>query len=102
MEKTFLTNKGCFREDQISIEINGELERDEKSIIEVFNGNCINTVEKSSGTKSPSVEDSLSPLLDETAVGKTIDTYRDRPSVIAIKSSFTRKNKFKLLQGYSS
>lgn len=84
MGKTFLTNNGCFREDQISIEINGELESDEKIFIEVFNEHCINTVEKSSGTKPSSLEDSPSPLLDETAVGKTIDTYRDHPSVVAI------------------
>ena len=34
--KPFLTNKECFSEDQIKIEINDELVRDEKILTEIF------------------------------------------------------------------
>ena len=39
---------------------------------------------------------SANPLLDETTVGKIIDTYQDHSSVIAIKSSITQNSKFNL------
>ena len=95
--KPFLTNKGCFSEDQISIGANDEPVTDAKILPELFNEHCINKVEKSSGTKLSSSGDSANPVLDETTVGKIIDTYRDRPSVIAINSSVTQKSKFNLL-----
>ena len=56
---------------------------------------CIK-VEKSSGTKPSSSGDSVNPVCDETAVGKIIDTYRDHPSVLAVKSSVTQNSKFNL------
>ena len=83
--KPFLTNKGCFSEDKINIEVNDELVSDEKILTEIFNEHYINIVEKSSGTKPSSLGDSANPSLDETKVGKIIDNYRDHPSVIAIK-----------------
>ena len=60
-----------------------------KILTELFNEHCINKVEKSSGTKPSSSGDSTNPVPHETTVGKIIDTYRDHPSVIAIKSSRT-------------
>ena len=47
--KSFLTNKGCFSEDQISIEVNDELVSGEKILTEIFDEHYINIVEKSSG-----------------------------------------------------
>ena len=76
--KTFYTNKGCFSEDQISIEINDEH-------TEISTGhyiNIVNIVEESSGIKPSSFGDTANPLLDETTVAKIIDTYRNHPSVI--------------------
>ena len=94
--KPFLTNKECFSEHQISIEVNDQLVSDEKILTEIFNKHYINTLEKSSGTMPSSLGDSANPLPDETTVGKTIDTYRDHPSIIPIKSSVTQNNKFHL------
>ena len=48
--------------------------------------NYINKVEESSGSKPSSSGDFANPLLDETPVRKIVDTYRDHPSVIAVKS----------------
>ena len=86
-KKAFLTNKGCFSEDQISIKVNDELVTDAKILTELFNKHCINKAEKSSGTKPSSSGDTANPVPHETTVGKIIDTYRDHPRVIAIKSS---------------
>ena len=94
--KPFLTNKGCFSKDKISIEVNNELVSDEKILTESFSEHYINIVEKSSGTKPSSLGDSINSLLDETTVRKIIDTYRDHPSVIAIKSPVTQNRKFNL------
>ena len=66
-----------FSDDRISIEVNDELVSDEKIFTEFFNEYYINIVEKSSGTKPSSLGDSANPLLDETTVGKIIDTYQD-------------------------
>ena len=46
-----------------------------KILTEIFNEHCINTVENFSVTKSSSLGDPVNPLLDETMVGKIIDTY---------------------------
>ena len=47
--KPFLRNKGRMTNDCISIEKDGDIVRDEKVLVELFNGNYINTVEMSSG-----------------------------------------------------
>ena len=92
--KPFVTNKGCFFEDQISVEANDELVTDAKILTELFNEHCINKVEKYSGNKPSSLGESANALLDETVVGKIINTYRNHPSVIAIKSYVTQNSKF--------
>ena len=92
--KPSVTNKGYFSEDQIRVEANDELVTDAKILTELFNEYCINKVEKYSGNKPSSLGDSANALLDETVVGKIINTYCDHPSVIAIKSSVTQNSKF--------
>ena len=52
--KPFLTNKGCMTNDWVSIEKDGDIIRDEKLLVELFNENFINIVEISSGNKSSS------------------------------------------------
>ena len=80
----------------MSIEINDDLVSDEKILTKIFSKHYTNIVEKSSGTKPSSLRDSTNPLLDETTVEKIIDTYRDYPTVIAIKSSVTQNWKSSL------
>ena len=93
--KPFLTNKGSFSEDQLSIEISNQLVTDEKTLADTFNEHYINIVEKSSGQKPTSLGDSSNPLHDKETEEKIIETYSNHPSVIAIKSSIkhdTRDN----------
>ena len=47
--KPFLANKGCMRNDGISIEKDGDIVRDKKVLVERFNENYINNVEILSG-----------------------------------------------------
>ena len=91
-----LTNKRWFFEDKISIEVNDELVSDAKILTKIFNEHYINIANKSSGTKPISLGDSANSLLDETTVGRIIDTYRDNPSITTIKSSVTKNSKFNL------
>ena len=46
--KPFLTKKGCMSNDCISIEKDGDIIRDEKVLVELFNENYVNIVEISS------------------------------------------------------
>ena len=73
--KPFLTNKGSFSEDKLSIEINNQLVTDEKTLADTFNEHYINIVVKSSGQKPSSLGDSSNPLHDKEAVEKIIETY---------------------------
>ena len=53
--KPFLTNKGYMTNDGISIEKDGDIVRDEKVLVELFNENYINIVNISSGKKPSSL-----------------------------------------------
>ena len=47
--KPFLTNQDCMTNDCTNIEKDGDIVRDEKMLVELFNENYINIVEISSG-----------------------------------------------------
>ena len=57
-----------------------------KKSSEIFNEHYISIEEKSSTAKPSSLGDFSNPLLDETTVGKIINTNGDHPSIITIKS----------------
>ena len=64
--KLFLTNEGCMTNDCISIEKDGDIVRDEKVLVELFNENYINIIEISSRNKPSSlvkILDRMMPLL---------------------------------------
>ena len=94
--KPFLTNKGCISDDFISIEKDGQLISNEKELVEIFNENYINTVEKSSGRKPSSLGNCLNASEDEKTVIEIISAYSKYPSIQKIKSSFDFNSKFEL------
>ena len=94
--KPFLTNKGCISDDFISIEKDGELISNEKELVEIFNENYINIVEKSSGKKPSSLGNCLNASEDEKTVIEIISAYSKHPSIQKIKSSFDFNSKFEL------
>ena len=53
--KPFLINKGCLTNDCIITEKDGDIIRNEKVLVELFNENYINIVEISSRNKPPSL-----------------------------------------------
>ena len=93
--KPFLTNKGCFLGDQISTTSQEGMKKSSQKILTSI---VSIIVEKSSGNKPSSLRQSANPSLDETTVGKIIDTNRDHSSFIAIKLSVIQNRKFNLPQ----
>ena len=94
--KPFLTNKGCISNDFISIEKDGELISNEKELVEIFNENYINIVEKSSGKKPSSIGDCLNASEDVSTVKEIIARYSNHPSIQKIKNSFSFNSRFEL------
>ena len=78
----FLTNKGCISDDFVSIEKDGELISNEKELVEIFNENYINIVEKSSGKKPSSPRNCLNPSEDEKQLKKL---YQHIVNILAFK-----------------
>ena len=67
-----------------SIKTNG-LIKDESVLVEMFNNNYINIVEKTSGIAPESLGDSSLPENDEETVNKILKHYGNHPSVSKIK-----------------
>ena len=70
--KPLLTNKGCMTNDCISIEKDGDIIRDEKLLVELFNENFINIAEISSGNKPSYLENCEDSAQDDATVDKII------------------------------
>ena len=70
--KPFLTNKGCMTNDCINIKKDGDIVRDDKVLVELFNENCINIVEISSENKPSSLGNCDDSAQDDATVDKII------------------------------
>ena len=70
--KPFWTNKGCMTNDCINIETDGDIVRDEKVLMELFNENNINIVEIFSGKKRSSLGKCEDSAQDNATVDKII------------------------------
>ena len=92
--KPFLTIKGCMTNDIISIEKDGDIVRDEKVLVELFNENYINIVEISSGKKTSSLGNCEDSAQDDANVDKIISQYSSHPSVQKIKREFSIDKEF--------
>ena len=94
--KPFLTNKGCMTNDWISIEKDGDIIRDEKLFVELFNENFINIVEISPGNKPSSLGNCEDSAQDDATVDEIISKYSAHPSVQKIKRGFSHNKQFEL------
>ena len=94
--KPFLTNKGCMKNDYISIEKDGDIVRHEKVLLEYFNENYINIVEISSENKPSSLGICQDSAQDDSTVDKVISKYSAHPSVQKIKREFSLDKEFEL------
>ena len=94
--KPFLTNKGCISNDFISIEKDGELISNEKELVELFNGNFINIVENTSGTKPSSLGNCSNKSCHKMTVKEIISVYSSHPSIKRIQQFFIADKNFDL------
>ena len=92
--KPFLTKKGLFAEDEISLNIENDIIYDEKHLVELFNKHYINTVQTTCRKKITSIGDPSNPKLDETKIDESLEKYKNHPSIIAIKDSFHSESLF--------
>ena len=70
--KPFLANKGCMTNDCVYIEKDGDIVRNGKVLLELFNENYINIVEISSGNKPSSLGNCEDSAQDDATVNKII------------------------------
>ena len=70
--KPFLANKSCMTNDCVYIEKDGDIVRNEKVLVELFNENYINIVEISSGNKPSSLGNCEDSAQDDATVNKII------------------------------
>ena len=93
--KPFLTNKGSFSNDFITIkDENGNVIDDERELVEMLNNHYIDIVEKTSG-KPP--DDSFKNYTNNRdIVLEVIKKYEHHPSIKTIKSNNNSSVKFKL------
>ena len=94
--KPFLRNKGRMTNDGISIEKDGDIVRDEKVLVELFNENYINIVEISSGNKPSSLGNCEDSAQDDATIYKIISKYSSHSSVQKIKREFSIDKEFEL------
>ena len=82
--------------DCINIEKDGDIVRDEKVLVELFNKTYINIVEISSGNKSSSLGNCEDSAQDDATIDQIISKYSPHPSVQKIKREFSIDKEFEL------
>ena len=83
---SFFTNRGIITNDSITLEENGVLKKDPKETTEVFN-KYVNLVETTPGKQSSSMGNPNSQCWDRATVKEIIESYRNHPSVVALKEN---------------
>ena len=94
--KPFLTNKSSMTNDCINTQKDGDIVRDKKVLVELFDENYINIVEISSGNKPLSLGNCEDSAKDDATVDKIISKYSSHPSVPKIKREFSLDKEFEL------
>ena len=82
--------------DCMSIEKDGDIIRDEKLLVELFNENYINIVEISSGNKPSSLRNYEDSKQDDAILDEILSKYSAHPSVQKIKRKFSQDKESEL------
>ena len=77
--KPFLTSKGFLHNDNISIDINGNIVEDEQKLTKEFNSYYINTAEITSAKPPMKLENNLYYINDSVITKRIIEKYK-KPS----------------------
>ena len=92
--KPFLTNKGTFSNDFITIKDKDRFVDDEGKLVELFNNHYINIVEKTSGKPPENCFGNYENNAD--IVNAIIKKYENHPSILKINENFTPTSTFQL------
>ena len=90
--KPFLTNKGTFSNDFITIKDKDRFVDDEGKLVELFNNHYINIVEKTSGKPPENCFGNYENNAD--IVNAIIKKYENHPSILKINENFTPTSTF--------
>ena len=92
----FLTSKGFLHNDNISIDINGNIMEDEQKLTKEFNSYYINIAKTTSGKPPMKWEKSPDYKNDSLITKGIIEKYKNHPSIKAIQDNFSVKKEFKM------
>ena len=94
--KPFLASKGFLQNDNISIDINGNIVEDEQKLTKEFDSCYINIAKTSSGKAPMKLENNLDYINDSLITKRIIEKYKNHPSIKAIQDTFPVKKEFKI------
>ena len=94
--KPFLKNKDCMTNYCLSSEKDGDIIRDERVLVELFNKNYINIAEISSGNKPPSLGNCKDSAQDDATVDEIILKCSAHHRIHKIKKEFSLDREFEL------
>ena len=87
--KPFFSSKGFIHNDNISIEIDNKIIKDESELAKKFNSCYINIVKSTTG-KHPTKFGTLTSRISQNQIAATIiDKCKTHPSILNIKNQFT-------------
>ena len=77
--KPFLTNKSCHTQNDIMLIDNGKAIVEESDLVETFNDQYINIVEKSSGQKTCNFVSDTNSLEENVVINEIVQHYSNHP-----------------------
>ena len=94
--KPFLTSKGFLHNDNISIDINGNIVGNEQKLTKEFYS-CYTSIAKTTSGKPPmKLENNLDYINDSLITKQIIEKYKNHPSINAVQDTFLMKKEFKI------
>ena len=94
--KPFLTSKGFLHNDNISIDLNGNIVEDEQNLTKEFNSYYINIAKTISGKPPTTLENNLDYINNSLITKRIIEKYNNHTSIKAIEDTFPVKKEFKI------
>ena len=94
--KPFLTSKGFLHNDNISIDLNGNIVEDEQNLTKEFNSYYINIAKTISGKPPTTLESNLDYINNSLITKRIIEKYNNHTSIKAIEDTFPVKKEFKI------
>ena len=94
--KPFLRSKGFLHNDNISIDLNGNIVEDEQNLTKEFNSYYINIAKTISGKPPTTLENNLDYINNSLITKRIIEKYNNHTSIKAIEDTFPVKKEFKI------